>query len=355
MANKAKSRSLSKSRADGKLANRSPSARAAVSAPRFQDPWIRFPTFMPAHEGLYLILRLVADVGLLLLFCVVYPLHVLRRWFGTHSPKQFRSVFITGASVGLGAGLALELAEPGVALFLTARSAGALQQTASQCRAKGAQVKEYVVDVKSASQMRAAVEDAYALRVLDLVIANAGITGELGLADAPDVVHTNMQGTLSTVLPVIELWIRHGNGGSLAIMSSLNGHVSVGNTFMAAYASSKAGLRVLAESLRMALVEHGIQVTALLPGMTESRMVSRQQDQGIHMITGVWPRTKACAYMVRGIRAQAAEVAYPQVWFSITRLVGGLPLWVRDLFHVAFRRGDPYTAHAKNIDRGLLG
>jgi short-subunit dehydrogenase len=314
-------------------------------------------THLPLHELVHLIVRLVVDVGLLSFYLVLYPIYFIHWLLARHwmRAKEFKSVLITGASVGLGSGLAVELANPHATLFLIARTPGSLTDTQAKCEAKGARVVCFTADVGNRSEMQNVIDQAFAICTLDLVIANAGITGVRGLADTHEVVQTNLVGSMNTVLPVVDKWLKMRAQGSVGVMSSLNGHLSVATTFMAAYAATKVGLRVWGESLRAALAKYSINITVLAPGMTASRMVTTQQGQGINMITGVVSLEQGSKWMADGLRYNQAEVGYPWRWFIVTRTIGALPFWVREIFHSSFQRGDPYTSHSRAMEEITFG
>ncbi|TAN64287.1 MAG: SDR family NAD(P)-dependent oxidoreductase, partial [Magnetospirillum sp.] len=86
------------------------------------------------------------------------------------------SVLLTGASSGIGAGLARAYAGPGTTLHLTGRDRGRLEAVAEDCRARGAEVFTRPLDVTDRAAMADWVASSDGCRPLDLVIANAGIS-----------------------------------------------------------------------------------------------------------------------------------------------------------------------------------
>ena len=91
--------------------------------------------------------------------------------------KKFQSILITGASSGIGAALAEEFAAPGVTLFLGGRSIERLAGVSEACRKRGATVEATAVDVVNRAAMEEWIGGADKKVPLDLVIANAGVSG----------------------------------------------------------------------------------------------------------------------------------------------------------------------------------
>ena len=148
---------------------------------------------------------------------------------------------ITGASSGIGAALSKELAAPGITMTLTGRNIDRLEAVARICRSKGARIDIEVVDVCDRDDMSAAIRVAWRRQPIDLVIANAGISGGSG-GDKRRIIETNIGGVLNTIEPVIELMRERGQG-RLAIMSSLAGFKSFPNAPL--YCASKSARSIL--------------------------------------------------------------------------------------------------------------
>ena len=91
-----------------------------------------------------------------------------------------RSILITGASSGIGRALALHYAAPDVFLALSGRNEERLEEVADACRAKGARTDIAILDVAHRAEMEDWIADVEKQAPLDLVIANAGISGGTG-------------------------------------------------------------------------------------------------------------------------------------------------------------------------------
>jgi short-subunit dehydrogenase len=186
-----------------------------------------------------------------------------------------RTVFITGASSGIGRGLALELARRGYDLFLTARRLDALEQVRSDiaAAAPGRRVEIRQLDVTDYADVATAIDEAAGrLGRCDIVVANAGVgnSGVVGagnMARAKLIVDTNLTGAMATIDAAVALFRRQGGGqvvgvGSVAGVRGLPGSSS--------YSASKAGIAVYLESVRAETYGEPITVTTLAPGYIDT-------------------------------------------------------------------------------------
>jgi len=193
--------------------------------------------------------------------------------------KDPRAVLITGATSGIGRALAREYARPGVTLSLCGRDAGRLADVAGTCRGAGAAVDSRILDVTDAAAVRAWIEAADAEAPLDLVIANAGISGgSAGGGEDADAARrifaVNVAGVMNTVLPAIAPMQERGSG-QIALMSSLASFRGLPGA--PAYSASKAAVRTWGEALRGALAGDGIEVSVICPGFIETPMTARNR------------------------------------------------------------------------------
>jgi NADP-dependent 3-hydroxy acid dehydrogenase YdfG len=128
------------------------------------------------------------------------------------------NVFITGASSGLGEGLARHYATPGAVIGLCARRAALLQDLAKSIETQGARAIVYAVDVSDTAAMQHAAADFIsACGRVDLVIANAGIgiasrTLEGETESIAKLMCVNVIGVTNTVVPFVPAMIKQGTG-----------------------------------------------------------------------------------------------------------------------------------------------
>jgi NADP-dependent 3-hydroxy acid dehydrogenase YdfG len=236
-----------------------------------------------------------------------------------------KSILITGASSGIGRALALEFAAPGVHLALTGRDAARLAGVAVECRARGAHVRESLIDVRDRAGMAAwiaALDDA---SPLDLVIPNAGITTGLGagrVTEDPDAVRAILEisliGVLNTVDPVLPRMLARGRGkigfmGSLAAFRPL--------PYSPAYCAAKAAVHAYAGGLRAGLEPHGLRVCLIAPGFVATALNRDIRSWKPLQMTDA----RAARIIRRGLERGRAVIAFPWPLYAATRLLDLLP------------------------------
>lgn len=248
----------------------------------------------------------------------------------------WRDVMITGATGGLGRALAEACAAPGVTLHLSGRDAARLDQVAAACVARGAAVSPAVLDVTD----RAAMADWVAgAGRLDLVIANAGVSGGTGGQTEPAdqvqrIFATNLGGVLNTALPAMEVMAGQAPGeggvrGRIAVIASIAAFVAAPGA--PAYCASKSAVQRWAEALDASEKSRGIRLHAVCPGYIRTAMTARNPFPMPLLMTP----EQAAARTLAGIAAGRVRVAYPLPLYLMARLVGGLP---PALLHRVFNR-----------------
>ncbi|MBL8697368.1 MAG: SDR family NAD(P)-dependent oxidoreductase [Alphaproteobacteria bacterium] len=240
-----------------------------------------------------------------------------------------RHIAITGASSGIGAALAAHYARPGIRLALAGRSETALAAVAADCRARGADVVASRVDVTDAASIAAWLESAAADRPLDLVIANAGISGGTGPQVAPTdlreppeqaaaILAVNVGGVVDTVHPALRIMLRQGRG-QVAIMSSIASFRGFAGA--PSYCASKAMVRVWGEALRVDYAPHGIEIAVICPGYVKSPMT----DANDFPMPFLMPAARAARIISRGLAANRARIVFPLRLYWLLRVLTALP------------------------------
>jgi len=234
--------------------------------------------------------------------------------------KRFSSILITGASSGLGAALAQRYASAGCFLALQGRDRNRLAKVAAICIGLGASVETALVDVTDQVALKAWILDIDARHKLDLVIANAGIGGGSGDAEAQmhEIIAVNVTGVIATIMPAIECMRPRGRG-TIALMSSIAGFRGLPGA--AAYCASKAAIRVLGESLRPDLAAYGIQLSVICPGFVTTPMTARNKFR----MPMLMDADRAAIIIDRGLARNRARIAFPSPIFLFALGLSILP------------------------------
>lgn len=193
---------------------------------------------------------------------------------------QGKVILVTGASSGIGRGLALEVARRGAAVGLLARRAEALNQIVNEIGGAHGRALALPADVTDASAVRdAAGQLSSVFGPIDILFANAGVGAttdgrELNAKEVSDLVNVNIIGVVNSVTAVVPGMVKRGSGQLVAI-SSLAAYRGLPKS--AAYCASKAAVSALFESLRLDLQGSGIDVTIIHPGFIKTPLTANRQ------------------------------------------------------------------------------
>jgi len=213
-------------------------------------------------------------------------------------------VLITGASSGIGRGVALEIAARGARLGLLARREELLNETVAEARAKSVKAIAVTADVRDVKAVREAADRVRReLGPIDILIANAGIgTTDHVLRLTPEhtanVMSINLLGAVNSVAAVLPEMVERKQGRLVAI-SSLAAYRGLAKS--AAYCASKAALSAYFESLRIDLRGTGVGVSVIHPGFIKTDLTSGREakmpylmelDDGVRKIVSAIEREK---------------------------------------------------------------
>ena len=186
-------------------------------------------------------------------------------------------VMITGASSGIGRGIALEIARRGASVCLLARREELLTELVAEIKTHNTKAVAETADVRDAPAVRAAADRfRKELGPIDVLIANAGIGTsdhaiELQPEHAKDVININVLGAVNSVSAVAPEMVQRGQGRLVAI-SSLAAYRGLPKS--AAYCASKAALSAYFESVRLDLRNTGVEVTIIHPGFIRTAITA---------------------------------------------------------------------------------
>ncbi|NYT86345.1 SDR family oxidoreductase [Pollutimonas harenae] len=244
-------------------------------------------------------------------------------------------VFITGASSGIGAALALSYAQQGAQLGLLGRRTQALRDMAAALPGDGHVV--YSADVRDRPALHAAAADFLAGGPVDVVIASAGISVGTLTEELDDyrvfeaVIATNLTATVATFEPFIAAMKLRGQGRLVGVASvaAVRGLPGAG-----AYSASKAAVRAYCESLRVELSQTGVKVVTIAPGFIQTPMTANNPYKMPFLMPVEQFAVKAKQAITRGV--SYTVIPWQMGW--VARLLRLVPDRLYDYFAVRRER-----------------
>ncbi|MGZ3425542.1 MAG: SDR family NAD(P)-dependent oxidoreductase [Polyangia bacterium] len=187
-----------------------------------------------------------------------------------------RNALVTGASSGIGRGLALALGARGAHVVVAARRRERLDELVREIAAAGGSAEALELDVSDGDATYEAVRAVDARRRLDFLVANAGIGGitpgkKLDWSRVKAILETNLVGAAATMAGALPGMVERGDGRVVAVASVAGFR---GLPRFAAYSGSKAGLITLCESLRIDLHGTGVSLTTVCPGYVQTDLLT---------------------------------------------------------------------------------
>jgi short-subunit dehydrogenase len=236
-----------------------------------------------------------------------------------------KSVLITGASRGLGEGLARQFAARGYRLALTARKIEDLQQLALDIQDSAEQIVLRALDVSEFDTIAGTLLDcAQELGGLDIVIANAGVAiptpaGQGNFEAIRNTIDVNLTGAIATADAAIELFRQQGHGQLVGISSiaALRGMKNQG-----AYCATKAAFGTYLESVRCETFDENISITELAPGYIDTDL-----NRGLASRPFVIDAEKGTAIMADLIeKKKTFSYVPPWPWTLVAQVMKRLPV-----------------------------
>jgi NAD(P)-dependent dehydrogenase (short-subunit alcohol dehydrogenase family) len=201
-----------------------------------------------------------------------------------HAPFAGRLVLVTGAGSGIGRSTALAFAAAGADVLAADIDETGAAATAHRARELGVEAGSYAVDVADGAALRKLADQVRAEHgVPDVVMANAGVGVAGGFLDTDEddwrrVVDVNVWGVVHTLRAFAPMLVERGQGGHLVVTASMAAYCPWPG--FSAYATTKAAVLSLAQSLRTELAPHDIGVTAVCPGMIATNIINATRFVG---------------------------------------------------------------------------
>jgi 3-oxoacyl-[acyl-carrier protein] reductase len=200
-----------------------------------------------------------------------------------------KTALVTGASQGIGEGIAKVLARQGARVVVAARNEEKLQALAAGIGEAGGQALPLVLDVtrpETFGERLKTLPEEFA--AIDVLVNNAGVTADnllarMSLEDWERVLRTNLTGTFALTKEVIRGMMKR-RWGRIVNISSVVG--MMGNPGQANYAASKAGLIGFSKSLAKELGSRSITVNVVAPGYIRTAMTENLPEAAREELTG---------------------------------------------------------------------
>jgi len=200
------------------------------------------------------------------------------------SDLKGKTAIVTGASRGIGRAIASTVASLGINLTIAARQEGPLKEAAAEIEQKY-KVKVLAVpcDVTKLEDLENLVnrtKEKFAK--VDILINNAGVSSQYPFEKQPfddfeRLVHTNYLGYVRLIRLVINDMITNKSGSIINLVSGSTLCDPIPRNFLV-YSSLKVGLRAFSKGLFWEMRDHGIKITSILPGVTDTDLTGRLKE-----------------------------------------------------------------------------
>lgn len=210
-----------------------------------------------------------------------------------------KTIFITGATSGIGEGCARKFAAMGSNLILNGRNTEKLESLKKELTAQGVEMLTLPFDVRDRKAMQEAVDSLQGQwKHVDVLINNAGLVigmdkeHEGSLDEWDIVIDTNIKALLAMTRLIVPGMVERGCGHVINIGSIAGDAAYAGGSV---YCATKAAVKALSDGLRIDLVDTPVRVTNIKPGMVETNFsVIRfrgDQDKADAVYKGIRPLT----------------------------------------------------------------
>ena len=249
--------------------------------------------------------------------------------FPHSTPLHHRQkAILVGASSGIGAALALQLADEGYSLALLARRTDLLSRLCDEINQKAGETlaRGYPHDVCDYVSVPGLLQTILAdLGGVDLFIYNSGVSLPVGLKKFDfhkdrRTMEVNLLGALAWLNPVAAMFQSLKSGQIVGISSVAGERGRVGNP---SYNASKAALSSYLEALRTRLTRHGVHVLTVKPGFVETELLA-----GAKGTFWVIPADQAARDISKAIRTHKQDIYTPARWKWIMLVVRNIPSFI---------------------------
>jgi NAD(P)-dependent dehydrogenase (short-subunit alcohol dehydrogenase family) len=231
---------------------------------------------------------------------------------------QGRRVLVTGASSGIGAGLAEDFAAAGAVVGICARREDRLAEVLERCRATSPDSRMWVADLSVDAEVdrvaRAAVDE---LGGVDVLVNNAGIpkrrhVTRLDPETVEAVMRINYLSPVRLMLALLPQMLERGEGRIVNISSVAAPLSAPGES---AYGATKAALTVFSETAAVDLWDTGVKIMVVYPGVIDTELFTLPDNDEFHNDVEALPVSDAVAAIRAGLDNDQMQVFVPE-WFA---------------------------------------
>ena len=232
-----------------------------------------------------------------------------------------KSIWITGASSGIGKALTLKFANEGWQVAASARREDLLNKIAES----NENISSFPLDVTSSEKCKDVFEQIKnKLKSIDICFFSTGTWDpkkekEIDLDQMKKVMNVNFFGTLNCI-KAVEKYFREKNTGHISIVSSIAGYRGLPNS--TGYGASKAALNNLAESLYFDFGRNNVRVSLVSPGFIKTQMTDKNQFKMPFLKTAEYAADKIYKGLING---SSFEIDFPKELTLILKFLKILP------------------------------
>jgi len=237
---------------------------------------------------------------------------------------RYENALITGATSGIGRGLATWFARRGTCVYACGRREAELQSLRDEITRAGGRLEPVAMDVSRTRETIDRIQEIdRGCGGLDLIVANAGVGIEtpgwkIRWEDVEKLIQVNVMGAAATVTAVLPQMVERNRGHLVGISSVA---AVRGLPQMAGYCASKAYLATFLESLRVDLSRTGVRVSSVHPGFVRTEMTARNK----HAMPFLVGAEVAAERIGRAILREARQFVFPWQWWPLMGAMRLLP------------------------------
>lgn len=238
-----------------------------------------------------------------------------------------KSIWLIGASEGIGRALAIELAnDQSNSLILSARNNERLLELSSILNTNTTPLL-IEMDVENRQSVTRAWQDIQKKSArIDTIIYCAGYykpmsAESMEIDEIEKMINVNLVGAMRVLSLVIPEFIKRKNG-HIVLIGSIAGYRGLPNGL--GYGSSKAGIIHLAENLKCDLADYNVKVQVINPGFVKTRLTDLNR---FHMPSIITP-TEAAVYISSAMKTNSFESRFPFIFANFLNLISKLPYWI---------------------------